>query len=70
MLDNQDPFVKIANDETGEAVYFNDDDESTNSNRNSAIPNFTSRLIADNEILDSLNSLNLKQRDTFNIVHN
>ena len=46
MLDNQDPFDQIENDETGETVYSNDqDDENTKSSRNSAIPNFMPRFM-------------------------
>ena len=61
MLDNQDPFIQIENDETGEAVYSND--ENTNSSRNPAIPNFKPRFIEDHQNLDSINYLNSKQYD-------
>ena len=45
ILDNQDPFGQTENDETGQAVYSNDqDDEKSESNRNSSIPYFILRV--------------------------
>ena len=71
MLDNQDPIVQIENTEKREAVYSNDQhDENTESNKNSAIPNGMPRIMRDDEILGSVNSLNSKQRNVFNVVHN
>ena len=71
MLNSQDPFGQIENDEIGEAVCSNDqDDENTESNRNSEIPNFMPRIIADDKILKSINSLNFKQRDVFSVAYN
>ena len=61
MLDNQDPFSQIENDETGEAVYSND--ENTKSSRTPAIPNFKPRFIEDHQNLESINYLNSKQYD-------
>ena len=61
MLDNQDPFSHIENDETGEAVYSND--ENTKSSRTPAIPNFKPRFIEDHQNLESINYLNSKQYD-------
>lgn len=46
------------------------DDENTESNRNSAVPNFMPRILAENDSLESINFLNSKQRDVFNVVHN
>lgn len=46
------------------------DDENTESNRNSAVPNFMPRILAEDDILESINFLNPKQRDVFNVVHN
>ena len=71
MLESQDPFTQIENDETGEAVCSDDqDDENTDSNINSAVPIFMPRIMVVDEILKSINFLNSKQRDVFNIVHN
>ena len=67
----KDPIAQIENDKTEEAVYSNDsDDENTESNRNFAIPNCMPRIMGDDEILESINSPNSKQRDVFNAVHN
>ena len=66
MLGNQGPFSQIENDETGEAVYSSDRNENTEPIRNSAIP----RIMIDDEIFESTNPLNSKQRDVFNVVHN
>lgn len=58
MLDNQDPFGLIKNDETGEAVYSNDqDDGNIESNRNSAISNVMPRTMVDDEILERVSIL-------------
>ena len=71
MLNNQDTFGQIESNGTGEAVSSNgQDDENTESNRNSAVPNFMPRILAEDDILESINFLNPKQRDVFNVVHN
>lgn len=71
MLDNQETFGQIESNGTGEEVYSNgQDDENTESNRNSAVPNFMPRILAEDDILESISSLNSKQRDLFNVVHN
>ena len=46
------------------------DDENTESSRNSEISNFMPRIIADDKILKSINSLNFKQRDVFSVAYN
>ena len=46
------------------------DNENTESNRNSEISNFMPRIMADQEILVNRNYLNFKQRDVTNLVHN
>lgn len=46
------------------------DNENTESNRNSEISNFMARIMADQEILVNRNYLNFKQRDVTNLVHN
>lgn len=54
-----------------EALCFDDqDDENTESNRNSAIPNFMPRITEDNEILESITFLNSEQHNVFNIISN
>ena len=46
-------FDQIENDETGETVYSKDQDGgNTVSNRNCAVPNFMSRIMADDETLE------------------
>ena len=42
---------------------------SVQSQTNSAILNFMSRIVAGDEILEGIISLNFKQHDIFNIVH-
>ena len=70
MLDNQEPFGQIGNVGTGETKYsIVEDDENPKSSRNSVIPDFMSRTMADDEILESISSLNSKQRDGFNIFN-
>ena len=70
MLDNQDLLGQTESDETVEAKYTNDqDNENTESNRNSALPNFMQRIMIDGEVLESINSLHSKQRDVFNVFH-
>ena len=71
MLNNQDTFGQIESNGRGEAVYSNrQDDENTESNRNSTVPNFMPRILAEDDILESINFLNSKQRDVFNVAHN
>ena len=61
MLESQDSFTQIENDETGEAVCSDDqDDENTDSNINSAVPIFMPRIMVVDEILKSINFLNSK----------
>ena len=64
ILDNQDPFGQVENDETGEAVYcYDQDDENVKSRRNSRIPNFMPRFMVDHENLENTNYLDSKQYD-------
>ena len=47
MLNNQDTFGQIESSGTGEAVYSNgQDDENTESNRNSVVPNCMPKILA------------------------
>ena len=67
-FENQDTVGQIENYETGKAVFSNDqDDENTESNRNSVIHNFMPRVISDDEILENINYLNSRQYD---VIHN
>ena len=66
----QDPHSQIENDETPEAEYPNENDsEDIETNKTSAIPNFMPQILSDNEIAKGINSLNLKEREVFNVVH-
>ena len=52
-------------------VYSNDQNvENTESNRSFTIPSFMSRIMADDDISESINSPNFKQCDVFTAVHN
>lgn len=46
------------------------DNENTESKRNSEISDFMPRIMADQEILVNRNYLNFKQRDVTNLAHN
>ena len=71
MINNQDPHGQIENEETPEAEFNNDElNERTDSNTNTAIPTFMPKIWSEDEILENINSLNSKQRDVFNVVHN
>ena len=66
-INNQDPYSQIENDETSEAEYPNENDSGdTETNKTSAIPNVMPQILPDDE---SINSLNSKQREVFNVVH-
>ena len=39
------------------------------SNKSSAIPIFTSKILPDDEIAGSINSLNSKQKEVFKVTH-
>ena len=70
LINNQDPHSQIENDETPEAEYPNESDlNEGETNRTFALPNFMPQILPDNEIAESVNSLNSKQREIFNVVH-
>ena len=70
LISNQDPHGKIQNDEKPEVEYPNESDlEEGETNKTFALPNFMSQILPDNEIAEVINSLNSKQRETFNVVH-
>ena len=70
LIKNQDPHSKIENDEISGAEYPNDNDsEDTETNKTSAVPTFMPQILPDDEISEGKNSLNLKQREVFNVLH-
>ena len=69
-INNQDPHNQIQNNQTSEAKYANQNDsENIETNKTSAIRNFMSQILPDNEIAKGINSLNSKQREVFNVIH-
>ena len=69
LINNQDSYSQIENDEISGAEYTNNNDsEDIETNKTSTIPTFMPQLLPDNEIAEGINSLNLKQRDVFNVV--
>ena len=69
-ITNQDPHSQFENDETPGAEYLNENySEDTEKNKTSAISNFMTKMLTDDEITESINYLNLKQREVFNVVH-
>ena len=69
-LNNQDPHSQIENDEIPGAEYTNDNDsEDIETNKTSTISTFMPQMLPGDEIIESLSSLNSKQREVFNVVH-
>ena len=70
LINNQDQHSQIENGETPVAEYPNENDsEDTETNKMSTIPIFMPQILPDGEIAKSVNSLNSKQREVFNVVH-
>ena len=72
MVNNQDPYGQIDNDETEQACFENvDQNEDCNSetNENHALPNHMPPQLSDESISDMIKTLNVKQRQIFDIVH-
>ena len=70
LTNNQEPHSQIENDEISGAEFPNDNDsEGTEINKTSAVPNFLPQILPDDEISEGINSLNLKQRKVFNVLH-
>ena len=70
LINNQEPHSQIENDEISGAEFPNDNDsEGTEINKISAVPNFLPQILPDDEISEGINSLNLKQREVFNVLH-
>ena len=70
LIGNQDPQGQIENDETEQADFNENHNEEIDPNRSTAFSNFMPNVWSDDEILQAINSLNSKQRDVFNVVHN
>ena len=69
LINNQDSYSQIENDEISGAEYPNNNDsEDIETNKTSTIPTFMPQILPDNEIAEGINSLNLKQKDVFNVV--
>ena len=72
LVDNQDAYGQIENDETITASY-NEDATETEDSENSSANLYSASLMPeippDNEIAGSIRSLNEKQRMVFNVVH-
>ena len=67
---NPDPFSQVENDETPGAEYLNgNDSEDTETDKTSAVSNFMLKMLPDDKIAEGINSLKLKQREVFNVVH-
>lgn len=50
--------------------HFNESNsEELESNKTFPIPNLMPRILSEDEITESINSLNLKQKDVFNVFH-
>ena len=61
LIKNQDPHSEIENDETPEAEHLNDlDSEERETKKTTALSNFKSKILPDDEITDGIDSLNLK----------
>ena len=70
LINNQDPCSQIENNETPGPEYPNESDsEKGETNSNSTLPNFTPQILPDDETAEGINSLNLKQREVFDVVH-
>ena len=70
LVNNVDPYSQIENDETQRAEYPNKNYlEDAETNKTSAIPNFMPNILPDDEFAEGINSLDLKQREVFNVVH-
>ena len=70
MLNNLELHSQTENDEIPGAGYPNENDSGEGeTNKLSALPNFMPQILPDDEVVKGTNSLNLKQRQVFNVVH-
>ena len=68
-ITNQDPHSQIEDDETPGIEYPNgNDSEDREINKKSASSNFMPNILPGDKIAEGINSLNLKQREVFNVV--
>ena len=69
-INNQDSQSQIENDETRGAEYSKESySEDKETNKTTAIANFTLKILPDSDIAEGINSLNSKQREVFNLDH-
>ena len=70
LIKNRDSHSQIESDETPGAKYPNENySEVGETNRASALLNFMSQILPDDEIAEAINSSNSKQREVFNVIH-
>ena len=70
LIKNWDSHSQIESDETPGANYPNENySEVGETNRASALLNFISQILPDDEIAEAINSSNSKQREVFNVIH-
>ena len=71
LVNNQDPYGQIDNDETEQTCEDTDENESNSSDTsvNNALPNNMPPQLSDESISENIRTLNVKQRHIFNIVH-
>ena len=70
LISNQDLHTQIENDVTPVAEYPSENDlEDTETNKTSAFRNFMLQILSNDEISNSINSLNSKQREVFNVAY-
>ena len=68
-MNYKDPKTQNENDETPGIENYNENDyEDTETNETFPIPNFMHKILSDDENAEGINSLNSKQRKTFNVV--
>ena len=69
LMNYKDPKTQNENDETPGIENYNENDyEDTETNETFPIPNFMHKILSDDENAEGINSLNSKQRKTFNVV--
>ena len=70
LISNQDPHSQIQNDETPGGVFPNESNsEEGETNKTFALPSLLTQILPDDEIEESIDSLNSKQREVFNMAH-
>ena len=70
MINNLDPHSQNENDETTGIKYSNKSfSEEGETNKIFVLLNFMPQILPDDNIAEGINSLNLKQREVFNVIH-